>query len=77
MNDGFSLVVTLSSIPSSITRRPDVDLSSDEGSEEVFEDSNDEPVVKIPFTSTKSYFILFLSFLSVSLLFTLHIILAT
>ena len=45
MKDGSSLVVTPSSIPNSTTRGPDVDLSS-EGSEDVFEGPNDEPVLK-------------------------------
>lgn len=44
MKDG-SLVVTPSSIPSFATRGPDVDLSS-EGSEDVLEDPDDEPVLK-------------------------------
>ena len=46
MKDGSSLVVTPSSIPSSATCGPDADLSSDEGSEEVLEYSNDEPTMK-------------------------------
>ena len=46
VKDGFSLVVILSSIPSSATRGPDVDLSSDEGFKEVLEDSEDELVMK-------------------------------
>ena len=46
MKDGFSLVVTLSSIPSFATRGLDVDLSSDKGSKEVLKDSKDEPVMK-------------------------------
>ena len=45
VKDGFSLVVTPSSIPSSATRGPDVDLSF-EGPEEVLKDSNDEPTRK-------------------------------
>ena len=45
MKDGSSLVVTPSSILSSATHGPDVDLSS-EGSEEVLEDSDDEPTIK-------------------------------
>ena len=45
MKDSSSLVVTLSSIPSSATHGADANLSS-EGSEEFFEDSNDEPTVK-------------------------------
>lgn len=45
MKDGSSLVVTPSSIPSSVTQGPAVDLSSDGGSKKVFKDSNDEPVV--------------------------------
>lgn len=40
------MVVTLSSIPNSATRGLDIDLSSDEGSEEVLEDSKDEPIMK-------------------------------
>ncbi|KAK9996519.1 hypothetical protein SO802_021205 [Lithocarpus litseifolius] len=43
---GCSLVVTPSSIPSSTTRRPNADLSSDDGSEEVLKDSKDELVMK-------------------------------
>lgn len=46
VKNGSSLVVTQSSIPSSATRGPDADLSSNEGSDEVFEDSKDEPVIK-------------------------------
>ena len=46
MKDDSSLVVTPSSIPSSATRGLDVDLSFDKGSEEVLEDSEDEPVMK-------------------------------
>ena len=46
VKDGSSLVVTLSSIPSSATQGPDADLSSDEGFEEVLEDSEDELVMK-------------------------------
>lgn len=42
VKDGFSLVVNPSSIPNSATRGSNADLSSDEGSEEVFEDSEDE-----------------------------------
>ena len=45
MKDGSSLVVTPSSIPSSTTRGPDTDLSS-EGSEDVFKGRNDEPTMK-------------------------------
>ena len=45
MKDGSSLVVTLSSIPSSAAWGPDADLSSDEGFEEVLEDSEDEFVM--------------------------------
>ena len=45
MKDGPSLVVTHSSIPNSATRGPDVDLSS-EGSEDILEDPDDEPVSK-------------------------------
>ena len=46
MKDGSSLVVTPSSISSFITRGPGTNLSFDEGSEEVFEDSEDEPTMK-------------------------------
>ena len=46
VKDGSSLVVTPSSIPSSATRGPDADLSSDERSEEALEDSEDELVLK-------------------------------
>ena len=45
MKDGSSLVVTPSSIPSSTTRGPDTDLSS-EGFEDVFKGRNDEPTMK-------------------------------
>ena len=45
VKDGSSLVVTLSSIPSSATRGPDEDLSS-EGSEDILEDPDDEPILK-------------------------------
>ena len=45
VKNGSSLVVTPSSIPSSATHRPDVDLSS-EGSEDVLEDPKDELVLK-------------------------------
>ena len=45
VKDGFSLVVTSSSFPSSATRGPDADLSS-EGSEDILEDSDDEPTMK-------------------------------
>ncbi|KAK9998072.1 hypothetical protein SO802_017675 [Lithocarpus litseifolius] len=44
VKDGSSLVVTPSSIPSSATRGLDADLSS-EGSEDVLEDSDDEPTI--------------------------------
>ena len=46
IKDDSSLVVTPSSIPSSATCGPCVDLSSDEGSKEVLENSKDEPVMK-------------------------------
>ena len=45
VKNGSSLVVTPSSIPSSATHRPDVDLSS-EVSEDVLEDPKDELVLK-------------------------------
>ena len=45
VKDSSSIVVTPSSIPSSATRGPDVDLSS-EGSEDVLEDPDNEPVSK-------------------------------
>ena len=45
VKDGSSLVVTLSSIPSSATRGLDTDLSS-KGSKDIFEDPDDEPVLK-------------------------------
>ena len=48
VKDGSSLVVTPSSIPSSATRGPDVDLSS-EGSKDILEDLDDEPVSKKDF----------------------------
>ena len=46
MKDGSSLVATLSSIPSSTNRGPDVDLSSNEGSNEVLDNSKDESIMK-------------------------------
>ena len=46
MKDGSSLVVIPSSIPSSATHRPNTDLSSDEGPEEVLEDFKDELTMK-------------------------------
>ena len=45
VKDGSSLVVTLSSIPSSATHGPDADLSF-EGSEDVLEDPDDKPTMK-------------------------------
>ncbi|XP_050248895.1 flocculation protein FLO11-like [Quercus robur] len=45
VKDGSSLVVTPSSILSSANRGLDADLSS-EGSEDVFEDPDDEPIIK-------------------------------
>ena len=45
MKDGSSLVVTPSSIPSSANRGLDVDLFF-EGSEDVLEDLDDEPIIK-------------------------------
>ena len=45
VKDGSSLVVTLSSIPSSAIRGPDVDLSSEE-SKDILEDPEDEPILK-------------------------------
>ena len=45
MKDGSSLVVTPSSILSSATHGPDVDLSF-EGSEDVLEEPDDEPTMK-------------------------------
>ncbi|KAK9998035.1 hypothetical protein SO802_017638 [Lithocarpus litseifolius] len=45
-NDGSSLVVTPSSIPSFTTQGLDADLSSNEGSKEGLEDSEDEPIMK-------------------------------
>ena len=45
VKDGSSLIVTPSSIPSSATRGPNMDLSS-EGFEDVLEDPDDEPVLK-------------------------------
>ena len=46
VKNGSSLVVTPSFIPNSTTRGPDTNLSSNEGSKEVLEDSNDERVVR-------------------------------
>ena len=46
IKDGYSLVFTLSSIPTSATRGPNADLSHDEGSEEVIEYFDDEPIMK-------------------------------
>ena len=45
VKDGSFLVVTHSSIPSSTTRGPDANLSS-EGSEEVLKNFDDEPTTK-------------------------------
>ena len=45
MKDGSSLVITPSSIPSSATRGPNTDLSSEE-SGDILEDPEDEPVLK-------------------------------
>ena len=45
VKDGSSLVVTPSSIPSSATRGPDTDLSF-EGSEDILEDFDDDPILK-------------------------------
>ena len=45
VKDGSSLVVTPSSIPSSTTHGPDVDLSF-KGSKDILEDPDDEPVSK-------------------------------
>ena len=46
VKDGSSLVVTPSSIPSFATRGLDVDLSFNDGFEEVLEDHHDEPTMK-------------------------------
>jgi len=46
IKDGSSLVVTLSSIPTSTTQGPNADLSPDEGSKGILKDSDDEPVMK-------------------------------
>ena len=46
VKNGFSQVVTPSSIPSSAIRWLDADLSSHEGSEKVLEDSEDRPIMK-------------------------------
>ena len=46
MKDGYSLVVTSLSIPSSATCRLDADLSSNEGSKEILKDSDDGPTIK-------------------------------
>ena len=46
INDGSSLVVTPSLIPTSTTQGPDADLSPDEGSEGILKDSDDESVMK-------------------------------
>ena len=48
VKDGSSLVVTPSSIPNFATRGPNVDLSS-EGSKDILEDLDDEPVSKKDF----------------------------
>ena len=45
VKDGASLVVILSSIPSSPTRGPDTDLSS-EGSDDILEDPDNAPILK-------------------------------
>lgn len=46
MTDGYFLVFTPSSIPSSSTQGPNANLSLDEGFEEVLEDSEDKPTMK-------------------------------
>ena len=46
VNDDSSLVITLSSIPSSDTHKPDANLSFDNESKEVFKDFEDEPTMK-------------------------------
>ena len=46
MKNGSSPVVMPSSTPNSATHGPDADLSSDEESEEILEDSEDEPITK-------------------------------
>ena len=46
VKDGSSLVVTPSCIPSSATHGPDADLSFEE-SEEVLEDLDDKPTMKM------------------------------
>ena len=51
VKDGSSLVVTPSSIPSSATREPNVNLSS-KGAKEVLKDSDDEPTVKKRITNS-------------------------
>ena len=43
---GPSLMITPSSIPSSATKMPDVERLHNEASDEVLEDSDDEPIVK-------------------------------
>ena len=45
MKDGSSLVVTSSSIPSFAIHGPNANLSS-KGSEDAFEDPDDEPTIK-------------------------------
>ena len=45
VKDGSSLVITPSFIPNFATRGPDADLSS-EGSEDILEDPDDEPILK-------------------------------
>lgn len=52
MKDGSSLMFTPSSTSSSAIQGPDVDLSFNEGSEEVLEDSEDELVMKTRVSSS-------------------------
>ena len=50
---GSTLVVTPSSIPSFATNMPEVKLSPNEASEEVFKDLDDKPVVKTKVSDSK------------------------
>ena len=51
-----SLVVNPFSILTSVTQMLDVELSPNEGSEEVFEDFDDKPVVKTRISNSKDTF---------------------
>ena len=46
-------MVTLSSIPSSATEMPNTEVSPDKASDDVLEDSDDEPIVKTRVSDSK------------------------